>query len=268
MKCRALAGCGVVLLAAYAAQAHSQPIRDFDLATIERLGRAIYDQDVAAWRASDVLLSENRAGRIADSEMAKIRGWIVVGTPEEPLVKFIAEGEQGLYAASAYAFYRDEQRARTAEPPPKGPLTETELSHFRARQLAIRHLKRRCSDRYNTVVLPNAGGEGFLVYVLAATGEREVMVVGGHYRFTVSSDGNQIVQADELSMSCLTVSLKPKAGEVPVAAVVTHLVSSTPVETHVFLSLLHNSDIAVAVGPETVWMVSKGKIRRLRDAPR
>ncbi len=240
-----------------------QPIRDFDLATVERLGRAIYEHDIAAWRATDVLLSENKAGRIADSDMTRISGWIVVGTPEERVVKFVAEGEQGPYAVSAYAFYRDRERATGAVPPAKGPLTEAEASHFRARQLAVPHVKRRCSDRYNIVVLPDTDSKGFLVYALAATGERDVMVVGGHYRFTVSADGRQIVQADELSLSCLTVSLKPPPGtEALTVVVVSHHVSSRPLETHVFLGLIHNRDIAVATGPETVWMVSKGKIRR------
>jgi len=32
------------------------PIRDFDIATIERLGQEMYAQDQEAWKATDVLL--------------------------------------------------------------------------------------------------------------------------------------------------------------------------------------------------------------------
>ena len=45
------------------------------------------------------------------------------------------------------------------------------------------------------------------------------------------------------------------------AAVVTHLVSSTPVETHVFASLLHRKPIYVATGDETLWAVEGDRIR-------
>ena len=259
-----------VFAVACATQLHAQPVGEFSLETVERLGRAIYERDMAAWRATDVLRHENKAGRVADSEMSKILGWIVVGTPEEPVVKFIAEGPQGPYSVFAAASFRDKRRAIASEPPPKRVLTEAELTQFRARQLAIAQIKRRCSDTYNTVVLPNVEGDGFLVYALAATALPDVMVLGGHYRIAVSQDGRRIARTEALFRTCLTASLKPSmVGEMQKdvivtreAVVVVHDVSRAPLETHVFLSLLHNRNIGVATGPQTVWIVSQGKIRR------
>ena len=109
----------------------------------------------------------------------------------------------------------------------------------------------------NTVILPNTDGGGFLVYVLATTTVPNVMVLGGHYRFTVTPDGRKIVQADELSRTCLTLDLKPSDKHV----VVTHHVSNAPIETHVFLGLLHKMDIGVVIAAsETLWIFSKGKM--------
>ena len=249
----------VIFAVACASQVNSQPVREFSLETVERLGKAIYEQDLVAWSATDILRAENKAGEVPDSEMAKIKGWIVVGTPEAQVVKFIADGEQGPYAVKAYAFYSDEKRATAgaARPPSKGALTEPEHAQFRARKLALEHVKRRCSDRLNAVVLQDRDGGGFLVYVLAATTVPNVMVVGGHYRFTVSPDGRQIVQTDELSRACLMLSLNPSDKHV----VVSHQISNAPIETHVFLSLLHRMDIGVVVASsQTLWIFSKGKM--------
>lgn len=267
LRCR-VAQLAAALVTACAAEAHSQPIREFDLQTVERLGRAIYEHDLTAWRATDALLHDNKAGRVSDAEMAKIRGYIVAGTPDESVVKFIAEGPEGPYPVSVLRIYRDEQRARAAGPLAKQPLTEAERAQYRARQLALSQITQRwhCSERYNTVILPNTDGDGYLVYVLAATTKPGLMMVGGHYRITVSADGNRVIQTDELSRSCLTVELKPPQGAQKLESVVVlHLVSDAPVETHVFLNLLHRMDIGVTTEKRALWLVSKGRIRRLAD---
>ena len=43
----------------------------------------------------------------------------------------------------------------------------------------------------------------------------------------------------------------------------THIVSNTPVETHVFLSLLHNIDFFVMTPDDTIWRVSEGAISHI-----
>lgn len=246
-----------------AAEAHSQMIRQFDPQTVERLGRAIYEHDIAGWRATDSLVHANRAGQVSDSEMAKIKGWIVVGPAAEPIVKFIGEGPEGLHPVYVAAVYTDEKRARTAAPPSREPLTEAERARFRARQLAISQITQRCSERYNTIVLASEEDEGYLVYLLAATGKPRLMMVGGHYRVTVSADGNRVIRTEPLSRSCLTVELEPLPGSTePAHVMVSHIVSLAPIETHVFLNLLHRKDIWVTTDDAVLWLVSKGKVQR------
>ena len=50
------------------------------------------------------------------------------------------------------------------------------------------------------------------------------------------------------------------------AAVVTHLVSSSPVETHVFTSLLHRTPIFVLTEDETIWAVEGASIRKVDES--
>jgi hypothetical protein len=45
---------------------------------------------------------------------------------------------------------------------------------------------------------------------------------------------------------------------------VTHIVSPTPVETHVFLGLLYRMPIVVGTGKDTVWVVENGKVSRAK----
>lgn len=253
------------VIAAGAADAGAQPIRQFDTQTVERLGRAIYDHDIAAWRATDSFMQSVRAGQIPDAERAKIKGWIVVGPAGGLVVKFIGEGPEGLYPVYVAAVYTDEQRARTTPPPSKGPLTEEERARFRARQIAIAQITQRCSERYNTVVLPNEQEEGYLVYLLAGTAKPRLMMVGGHYRVTVSADGNRVIRTEPLSRSCLTVEVKPPPGSTELAGImVSHIVSLAPIETHVFLNYLHRVDIHVTTDDAALWRVSKGKVELLR----
>ena len=52
---------------------------------------------------------------------------------------------------------------------------------------------------------------------------------------------------------------EPRPGGI---AGVTHLLDPYPTEIHVFLSLWMGKPLYVMTGPETVWIVDQGKIRR------
>ena len=132
---------------------------------------------------------------------------------------------------------------------------------FLARQTAVSALRTPCSEVYNTVVLPNDGAEAaWTVYLLAATQEPEKIVVGGHVRVLVREGGMQIVDSQELSRSCLTLAPPPDA----VALIVTHVLDEHPIETHVFLSLLHQTKLYV-VTETAMWSVDQGEIELLMD---
>ena len=85
--------------------------------------------------------------------------------------------------------------------------------------------------------------------MLTSTTDANVVPVGGHYRFTISADGLTVLHRDQLSNSCLAMR-KDEAGPgaQTVALTVSQIVSQTPVETHVFLSLQNRMSIYVVVG--------------------
>jgi hypothetical protein len=119
-----------------------------------------------------------------------------------------------------------------------------------------------CRPGYNIAILKDPERPGWLVWLLAPLPASNVWAVGGHYRFSISADGKQVLQRDALSASCLVMD--PKQG-VPEGAQITaltmnHLVSSTPVETHVFVNLQSKLSVMVLAG-EHVWGIENGRMR-------
>lgn len=237
-------------------------IRAFDQATLEKLGVAIYEQDIRVARASDLLFAQKY-----DAAKEGLRGWIVEDDGKALLVRFVREREGKM---EAFADIRFGPGVETkVERPADTTLSESQLARFRARELAGKNIKRPCSQRYNTVILPDPESDRLLVYALAATTDPKVILAGGHYRFTISKDGSKIEQADELFRSCLTVPKEqgvPK-GSTPVAVWMTTLVSNMPQETHVFLSLLHRTPLVVGTPDRKAWHIEGGRMRAV-DMPK
>lgn len=233
---------------ALAQPADTPAIRDFDIETVETLGRAIYDMDRFAWVGTDALLEA-----VPQEQLAGMIGWIVVERDGAHIVRF----GQGSPAAPV-PFY-DVTFRGDAEPvvaPGSGAFSDTERAMFRAVGLARGGVTQPCSNRYNSVILPDTDGDGWLVWMFAATTQQGVVPVGGHYRFTISADGQTIEQADRLSRSCLTMQRTPSA----VGLGVSHIVSDRPVEAHVFLSLSHGLPLFVIIPDREMWQVNGDEI--------
>lgn len=231
----------------------SNEIRDFDLPTISELGEEIYRVDQIAADATDILFEQG-----LDLSRYPVRGWVVTEDDKGALVTFVGEFESGIRGVfDVRPQLTDDSRFKVVE---RRALSKEELSRFRARQTVQASAVEICSERYNFVVLPDPQSESWLVYLLAATMEADLILAGGHYRFTVSSDGETILNTDRLSNSCLTL----RKSDSSVIMIMSHIVSQTPIETHVFLSLLHKIDFAISTTDETLWKVSGEKISKLK----
>lgn len=230
-------------------------IRKFDKPTIEKLGVAIFDQDIRASTATDLLFAKK-----IDPEKEGLRGWIVEGDAKKMLVRFVREKDGVLEAFYDVMF--DGQKTAIAEPKDR-KLSDEQLAQFRARSLALKNITRAASRSYNCVILRDPESDGFLVYALAATTEANAVMVGGHYRFTISRDGERLERSDELFRSFMVLSTKPKdlpSGATLEALSMTTLVSDMPLETHVYLSLLHRMAFYVGTPDRHVWKVQDGKM--------
>ncbi len=233
------------------------PVAEWPLSKISAMGAAIYRQDVAAWVSTDALLA-HLAGAPPPEGMA---GWIVVDEGEDQRVRYIRR--DGVTLRAAFDVVVRDGRAGAVELV-DAELSESERSRFVARQTAIENIGRlRCSQRLNTVVLDDPDSDNWLVWLLTSTNDADVVPMGGHYRFTISADGTTVLQRDQLSNGCLPMEKPdPSPDRQTAALVVSQIVSQTPVETHVFLSLQNRMPIYVMAG-DRLYEVEGARIREV-----
>lgn len=261
MRTAALAA--IVLLAAPFTGAAAQqapapvPVEEWPLERIEAMGAAIHRQDRAAWVGTDALLAH-----LDGAVPAGMAGWIVVDEGPDQRVRFVRE-DGGVLRAAFDIVVRD-GRAGPVEPVDV-LLSPSEAAQFAARTTAARNIGRlRCSPQLNAVVLDDPDSEDWLVWLLTTTPDANVVPMGGHYRFRISPDGSEVRRRDMLSNSCLNMPRSQQGQGQTAGLVVTHIVSATPVETHVFLSLQNRLPIYVAAG-DKVFAVEGARIREIED---
>ena len=224
------------------------------LTPVEDLGYEIYLRDIAASRATDSARTE------VDLEKSGATGWIVVPYERGYLVRFIDRDEHVVIDVSVNP--TSTLSALVMKDTPAKELSEPEKSMWRARQLASIQSFARCSDRYNTVVIPesDAPDSDWLVYLLAASSDPSVVMMGGHQKFRVDRDGGQILEHIPLSKSCINSRLSQGTS----ILFMTHIVSAEPVESQVYLNYLHGYRIAVrVVETQKDWMIEGGRIREM-----
>lgn len=140
------------------------------------------------------------------------------------------------------------------------PLPEAEQRAKRAAMDALRQL----DETYHFVVLKDPEREGYLVYALATSSRPDDIVVGVHYRVTVSA-GGKVARVDALARGPLVIRKNGPdmpAGYHHAGFHATNMVSSEPVETFVYLSLLHHDRCAVVTSDGGMWFVEAGKITK------
>ncbi|HEX3758078.1 MAG TPA: hypothetical protein VHW23_05210 [Kofleriaceae bacterium] len=223
----------------------------------EMLGQAIWRFDTAAARASDALTECFPDKRLPDPQMF---GWVVTddGADSGALhVHFL-----GAAGADLEVLYR--VRIGGGGMPPVVEVMDPPIAlapHVRGPATALRRARKapvpRVNAPYNEVVLPAelVGQAGWLVYALAATTNPEEMLVGGHTRIKVSADGTTVEEIFPFTRTDLRVP----AGKEVAMTTLTHIVSATPLEHHVFLGLLHKQYLRVLT-ELGAWDVEHGRI--------
>ena len=238
--------------------AEDRPIRELGVEKIVKLGREIYDQDQLAWKATDILIE-----KIGERGMKKegVVGWITVKRDGTNVVRFLGMSGKQLQALYdiVFGFGAQPLLERTTNK----ALGDDEIAQFNARQLAMKNIGEACSDRYNSVAIKDSDGK-WLVWALAATTDDDLILIGGHYRFTISADGSKIIYNEPLSRSCLRFSRKEiikggKGGKLA-SMVLGHLVSLTPVETHIFANLNYGILMFVGTPDGRAWRLEEGSM--------
>src|SRR5215471_3350431 len=265
--------CAVATMAAsfgYGAQQPPLPkIRDFDIATIQRLGKEIYAQDQLAWKATDVALAQRGGERGVQRDGMK--GWITESLGGNEVVRMIRVNRgrpEVLYdvtfaPGAAPVFSTPEDHTLNAE----------EISQYNARVLALDNIGRaRCADRYNTVALKDPESDGWLVWALASAQDADTIITRGHYRFTISADGKTLRQKDALSAGCQQYSKRAmqreaesRNGTPATMLTMTHIVSPRPVETYVFTSLSYPYTLFVGTSDGEAYKFEKDNVTTVAD---
>jgi hypothetical protein len=248
-----------------------QPIREFDLETLGKLGREIYRQDQLAWHGTDAL-----SAKIGQAQMAAehCSGWVVDTSGTEPLLRFVRKAGEAEEAAYDVRFPTDAKP--TVSVPENRELTEHQKAIRRAFATATKGFADAnlplcpCRGSYNFVVLDDPAGPGFLVYLLRPKSTNFEIPIGGHYRISVTADGSTVTQIDRLWKTCLSMDKRQavtSSGKL-MAVTVTSVVSAKPLEIHVFLSLQENLAVYVGTSDLKVWAVENGAIRQVNTEPK
>jgi hypothetical protein len=136
-------------------------------------------------------------------------------------------------------------------------LTEPQQRAMRAAMGALPKLQKQA---YRFVVLSDPEREGYLVYALATSRNPKDIVVGLHYRISVSPDG-KVERVDPLAGSSLVIRPLPSNYQ-QVAFYCSCMVSNQPVETLVYLTLHHHQPCVVGMWDLSTWVIENGKINK------
>lgn len=236
------------------------------------LGRMLYFLDKASAIGTDVVLA-----KVPDFRSRGIGGWLTVRTADESgrpapafSVLFVTAEEP-----RSIQFRVDvplSGKPTFIEVSPPKPLDDLGARLFRARQSAIRSVPHGARN-WNPVLLPGAAvglDDTILVYLLAAEERAGEMVFGIHYRVLVSQDGETVKAALPLSKTALVIPPRPEQpppGGKRIATFVSQIVTDWPLETHVFVSLLHKREPIYVVTRRGLWRVIGDKIALIDDKP-
>ena len=128
----------------------------------------------------------------------------------------------------------------------------------------------RCATPYRALAVAAAAGEGGpRVYLLSSLPPDQGLVVGRHFRIDLHPEGDRVAAIARSTNSCF-VSPPPETnpGRTPVGMYMTHLLTPTPTEFHVFLSLIVDKPLYVGTqaGSRRIdWVVERGTIHVARS---
>jgi hypothetical protein len=256
------------LLAGFAAPA-ATPAPVLQISAIEKVGiqqalergTLIYAYDQAAWHGTDDL-----AAKMPDYP-TKVRGWIVDGPAEAPVLIFFDKNEADPRAVYIAQFRENRLvSGKVLGPADDRTLTPPRRAMIAALRTATQALVHSgfgaCKTQpFNTVVLPPAKADGpIVVYFLTPQTATDAVPFGGHYRFEIGPDGKVHGQR-RFTNTCLEMPLHPPGGEQSAGIGVTHLLDPVPTEIHVFTSLTTHLPVFVAItSNKHLWKVDGATI--------
>ncbi len=230
------------LLSAPSAFSKKAPtISSAELAQITERGRELYAYDQAAWHATDAVLAthpnDGKDGRyiarktdagwvVAFGHLSEARDSFLIAhlatqgkTPQEFSVEHFTTPmiDTGFFFAAAKAF-------------------DLALKDFQGENVP-----------YNVAVLPAPEGQLY-VYVLPAQTQEGIYPLGGDERYTVSSDGNTLIDKHRMHHSILMFDMHDPQFAKIAAGYHVHVLSDVPEDSDVFYVLTRRPSIPEFIG--------------------
>jgi hypothetical protein len=212
------------------------------LAGITKRGRALYDYDQAAALGTDAIFSLK-----PKPSTEGLTHYVCVHTPKGwrfVFPKWNAAHDHVVIAYEAVETAPGKFTARKLDPPEEGT-KEIQVEEL-ALELAIRDFKKPTRP-YNSSVLHASGGN-FYVYLYPGQIKADAWPIGGDIRYTISSDGQHIVEKRQLHKSILDAQPKPGSNEV--AGYHFHILTDLPEDTDVLYVMNRKPAMPEYIGVE------------------
>ena len=222
----------------------------------QRVGRELFGNDRASARATDALLA--KLGSLEDRGLG---GYLALheaaadGTPAPSWLVFFTSDEAPPHVLYRVRVPAGEHAPEIVDTPEPLPLPEELVPLLAARERAI-----EAGAPYEQTVNPlvlrgkDVGSEGTLVFLLAATDQPDLAVLGRHQRVELSADGAKVERIVPLSKGAIELPLRTRQGQRVPALMLTHVLGDAPTESHVLASLQHSLPIFVATA-RGLWKV-------------
>ena len=148
---------------------------------------------------------------------------------------------------------------------------EIESSELKAlAAIAKKHPLDRCGVSYKFVPFTKKSPEGekSYVYAIGLVPKTKGVMFGKHFRLEFDKANKKITKAIPSTKSCFTLPPPPIEKGESVFLAVSHLLSETPTEFHVFISLLEKKPVYVGINGkqpydprnDQIWRTNDGKI--------
>lgn len=227
-----------------------------------RMGQRLFAQDQISAAATDLV----QPGGLP----ATVEGWITRQTSDGWRVDFFSSVAGRAVALATVRF----GPKGAASPPVRHAvpeaLDEEGQAMASARAAAIAAFRPICGGPHNVDVVPASviGKPGWYVYFSPGTTKPDEVVLAGHVRIAVAVGpaGSEVTEVMPLARSCGIGAPPGSSDDHRVAISITHMVTPTPTEAHVFASLLSDVPLVV-VTPAGMWIVDGSAIARARREP-
>lgn len=229
------------------------------LAGVSERGRALYAYDHAAALGTDAIFTLKPKPQVDGLThyicVHTSKGWRFV------FPKWNTAHDRVVVAYEAVETAPGKFEARKVDPPMLGDkdLQVREL----ALELAINDFKKP-SRPYNTAILPAPGGN-FYVYLYPGQIKSNAWPIGGDVRYTISGDGQKIIDKRPLHKAIL--DSEPKPGSNEVAGYHFHILTDLPEDTDVLYVMNRKPSMPeyVGVGKEFFLVNTDGSITTAPD---